>query len=401
MKAHNILLALAAAGTALTATASQASDSISAAPGRLHWRVGAELSPAWVIGTNSYLRGEDTPCGSVDASFSGALRADFSFSPCSQRGMLYRGLYQGIGVDMRSFFKREPLGAPASLFVYQGMPVARFGRRLTLDYEWKFGAAFGWHHYSGTGIPESGENVAVSTSVTAHMAIGLKLRYLLSPRWQLSAGIEATHFSNGNSSYPNGGVNSLGAAVGLAYLIGDMPDAVNAPAALAAEADRHSVFYDIMIFGAWRRRGITLPDGQNELCPGRFGVVGLQFAPSYRLNRYVAAGLALDMQWDESAGLAPYWVEGSYGENIRFRRPPFTRQLSAGLSAHAELTMPIFAVNAGLGYDFISPRGNKRFYQSLTLKAFVSRHVYINVGYRLSAFKEPQNLMLGLGVRLH
>ena len=70
------------------------------------------------------------------------------------------------------------------------------------------------------------------------------------------------------------------------------------------------------------------------------------------------------------------------------------------MSAHAELTMPIFSVNAGVGYDFVCPQGNQRFYQSLSLKTFVSRRLFLNVGYRLGNFKYPQNLMLGIGVRL-
>ncbi len=119
-----------------------------------------------------------------------------------------------------------------------------------------------------------------------------------------------------------------------------------------------------------------------------------------RLNRWVAVGPSLDIQFDESAGLEPYWVQWTTGDDIKFHRPPFGKQLSAGLSAHAELTMPIFSVNAGIGYDFVNPAGNQRFYQSLALKAFVTRHIYVNVGYRLGDFKRPQNLMLGAGVRI-
>ena len=168
---------------------------------------------------------------------------------------------------------------------------------------------------------------------------------------------------------------------------------------LAAEADRPSWFYDIVAFGAWRKRAVDINDTP-ELCPGKFAVAGLQFAPMRRFNRWFAAGAALDMQWDESAGIEPYWVDGTFDENIKFYRPPFGKQINVGLSAHAELTMPIFSVNAGLGYDFINPQGNKRFYQSLTLKTFITKRLFINVGYRLSRFKDPQNLMLGLGVRL-
>ncbi len=92
-------------------------------------------------------------------------------------------------------------------------------------------------------------------------------------------------------------------------------------------------------------------------------------------------------------------MEGTHDEYLKFERQPLGKQISLGISAHAELTMPIFSVNAGIGYEIINPVGYNRFYQSLTLKTFLTRHVYLNVGYRLGDFKNPQNLMLGIGVR--
>ena len=187
----------------------------------------------------------------------------------------------------------------------------------------------------------------------------------------------------------------------MTYIINPQPEVAKPSAELEDEADRGRWMYDIMAFGAWRRRIVTVGEPpESDLCPGKFGVAGLQFSPLRRLNRYVAVGPALDVQWDESAGLAPYWIEGSYDENIKFERPPFGKQLSVGVSAHAELTMPIFSINAGLGYDMVKPKGEKRFYQSLALKAFLTRSIFLNVGYRLGNFKDPQNLMLGVGVRL-
>ena len=67
----------------------------------------------------------------------------------------------------------------------------------------------------------------------------------------------------------------------------------------------------------------------------------------------------------------------------------------------AELTMPIFAISAGLGYDLLSPHGEMRFYQMLTVKAFVTDNIFLNAGYRLGNFKDPQNLMLGIGARIY
>ncbi len=365
--------------------------------GRLQWRAGVEVSGGFVPRTNRFLKGDNLTGQHVGGTLAGALRADFSFNPDSRIGRLYCGVYQGVGVDVRSFLAGDLLGTPASVYVYQGAPFMWFGDRLSLGYEWKFGAAMGWRHYDEEHFTE---NTAVSTSVTAHMGLGLKLQYRLAPEWLMSLGVEATHFSNGNTSWPNGGVNAVGASLGIAYVInGDRDFKRSIDPSIKDEADRGGWFYDIVAYGAWRKRCVELR-GEPELCPGRFGVIGLQFAPMRRINRWFAAGVALGAQWDESAGLAPYWVEDTHDEWLRFYRPPFGKQLSVGLSAHAELTMPIFSVNAGLGYDVVNPRGDKAFFQSLTLKTFVTRHIFINTGYRLGRFQDPQNLMLGVGIRL-
>ena len=49
------------------------------------------------------------------------------------------------------------------------------------------------------------------------MGLGVKLHYALSQRWTLSLGVDGVHYSNGNTSWPNAGVNSIGATIGVAY----------------------------------------------------------------------------------------------------------------------------------------------------------------------------------------
>ncbi|MFS6554694.1 acyloxyacyl hydrolase, partial [Parabacteroides distasonis] len=119
--------------------------------------------------------------------------------------ILYRGAYQGIGISLGSYADDGVLGTPVSTFVYQGAPIVRFSNRLWLGYEWQFGAAFGWKH-SNEEVAEN--NAVVSTAVTAHMGLGVKLHYRLSDKWQMSVGIGAHHYSNGNTSWPNAGVNT-------------------------------------------------------------------------------------------------------------------------------------------------------------------------------------------------
>lgn len=365
---------------------------------RPEWQIGAEASPAFVPGTNGFLRGENYSEKRIGGNMSGSVRAGFRFASDTAEGMLYNDVYQGVGLGVESFFANELLGTPVTAYVFQGAPITRLSKRAWLGYEWKFGAAFGWKHYDEQ---TADNNAAVSTPVTAMMDLGLKFHYSLAERWDLTFGIEGQHFSNGNTSWPNAGVNSIGASIGVSYILNPDSNSEITPSGLAQEADRGRWLYDIIAYGSWRKRVVSIGDpAMPQLCPGKFGVVGLQFSPMRSLDRYVAVGPALDLQWDESAGLEPYWVSGSYDGNIKFYRPPFGKQISLGLSAHAELTMPIFSVNAGLGYDIINPKGDKRFYQSLTLKTFLTKNVFLNVGYRLGNFKHPQNLMLGVGVRI-
>ncbi len=362
------------------------------------WRIGAGVTPGYVLGTNIFLKGNNPEDKTINATLAGTVNAEFSFNPATREGILYRGLYQGIGLGVNTFFTPSLLGTPVSAYVYQGAPIVHFNDRLWLGYEWQFGAAFGWKHFDKN---TADNNAVVSTAVTAYMGLGVKLTYRLNERWQMSFGLGAKHYSNGNTSWPNAGVNSIGATIGVDYILNPQETPTVSYSSIEAEADRSRWVYDIMAFGAWRKRVVVVgTPPEPKLCPGRFGIVGLQLSPMRKLNRWVAVGPAVDMQWDESAGLSSYWIEGSFGNDIKFERPPFGKQLSIGLSAHAELTMPIFTVSAGVGYDFLNPKGDRRFYQSLTLKTFVTEHVYLNVGYRLGAFKDPQNLMLGVGVRL-
>ena len=202
-RAISVLMALLIIGN--TASASDSIPSGFARP--LQWHIETQVSPALVPGTNGFLQGDNPEGKKISSSFSGDIRADFRFAPTTQEGILYRGLYQGIGLSINTFFANTMLGTPVSAYLYQGAPILHFSNRLWLGYEWQFGAAFGWEHYDQE---ISDKNAVTSTTVTAHMGLGLKLHCRLSDRWQMSMGLMAKHYSNGNTSWPNAGVNSIG-----------------------------------------------------------------------------------------------------------------------------------------------------------------------------------------------
>lgn len=372
------------------------------------WRVGAKITPSAVLPTNVFYKGANIKGKKIHAGLAEDITSSFTFDPLSQEGALYPELYTGAGLSIRTYFDRTLLGTPGSFYLLQGAPFAHFGNHWSLGYEWNFGISYGWKHTSYDPIETAS---AISTPVLAHMGVALKLNYEIDPRWRLTLGLEATHFSNGNTSWKNGGMNTAGLSFGASYLLNPYSGRREESSDIIF-SDKGKWLFDIMGYGAWHQavRTVTLPidypvdfDTTAEvLVPRKFGVAGITFSALRRLNQWIAVGPGAELKWDGSSGLSYYWEDGEDPtfENLKFREARFGKQISAAVTGQAELTTPIFAVNAAIGLNVLNPHGDKFFFQQLTFKAFVTEKVFLNIGYRLGNFSDPLNLMLGLGVRL-
>ena len=360
-------------------------------------RIGLDIRPGYVVPTNSFLEGDNLQQKIIEQSLSLHLKYAFQFSKDSNLGRMYPHAYQGIGVSYNTFYCPAELGNPVTVYAFQGAPIVRLSSRLSFDYEWNFGASFGWKKYDEQYNPQ---NEVIGSKINAYINLGLLLNWQFHPQWKLAAGVDFTHFSNGNTHYPNGGLNIIGGRVGIVRTFGDTDNASEGIVPKRLFIKPH-VSYDLVLYGATRKRGFV-KDNVPSLVPGSFGIAGLNFAPMYSFNNYFRAGLSMDAQYDESANIKDYKLEGNYSDDLKFHRPPFREQFAVGLSLRAELVMPIFSINAGFGRNLIgSGEDTKGFYQILALKTYVTRHLFLHVGYQLREFKDPNNLMLGIGYRFH
>ncbi len=322
------------------------------------------------------------------------IQYGFSFSGKSGQGRICPDAWQGIGTAVNFMGNPKGLGTPVSLYAFQGAPIWNLSDRVSLYYEWNFGASFGWKPCDGkTGR----SNLIVGSRVNAYINLGAGLRFRLDDHYSLMAGIDLTHYSNGNTSYPNPGVNLVGLRMGVIRSFG--PDPMVAARIIhtpdSSERRRRPEF-DLTVYGALRKRAYR--GGDNPiLLPGHFAVAGLDIAPMWRISRNFRAGTSADFQWDESTDLKRHHIAGESAEDIRFSRPPFFRQVCVGLSGRAELVMPIFSVNVGIGYNVIGPEETRASYQLANLKVRLSDVFFLNVGYQLLNFQKQNNLMLGLG----
>ena len=104
-------------------------------------QIGFDVRPGYVAPTNSFLEGDNAQRQKIDRSLSLHLKYAFQFSKDSYLGRLYPHAYQGIGVSHNTFYNSAELGNPVAVYAFQGAPIVRISSRLSLDYEWNFGAS--------------------------------------------------------------------------------------------------------------------------------------------------------------------------------------------------------------------------------------------------------------------
>lgn len=320
------------------------------------------------------------------------IRYGFSYDKATVIGKFYPGVFQGIGAGVNIFRHPASIGTPVSIYLFQTAPILNITDRVSLDYEWDFGSSVGWKPCDGiTGR----SNLIVGSKINAYINLGLSLRWKLHNRFSLIAGVDMTHFSNGNTSFPNPGVNLIGVRIGMIRTFGESSGGTPFRSCLPFNRD-NLMNYDLTAYGAWRKR-VYRGGEEPVLLKGHYGVAGLNFAPMFDICRLFRAGVSADFQWDGSSGLKPYHLGGATPDDIHFSDPPLLRQISVGVSARAELVMPIFSVNLGFGYNFIGPQESRATIQMANLKVYLTRSLFLNIGYQLQNFQRQNNLMLGLG----
>ncbi len=364
-------------------------------------RLGIEGRPGYIFPTSSFLRGENGIHKRLSSSYSAHLKYSFQLQPGSAADRIYGSAYQGLGLGYFDFGNHRETGTPVVLYAFQGARIARFTSRLSLNYEWGFGASFGWKPYDYLNNPN---NTVIGTKVNAYLSAGIHLNWILSPLFDLNVGAMAVHFSNGNTQYPNTGLNTVDFKIGVVYNFNRNMDEVLHPAPQSAvQAFPRHLSYDLTLFGSWRRKAVDVPGGQVP-APDKYAVAGFCFAPMYNLGYKFRTGVSLDGVYDAGANITKDNIAPLFGgnENEAFIIPPLRKQLSLGISARGEWVMPYFTVGIGFGANMLHGGGDLRsFYQILALKIDMPHDTFLHIGYNLKDFHDPNYLMLGVGYRFN
>lgn len=333
--------------------------------------VGVNLRPGYVIPTHGFYNGWNPQKKVIRSTVTTDFQYTFSLSESR--------VYQGGGVGIHSFFADDMMGSPVSFYILQGAPLLQICKGLTFGYEWNFGLSTGWK-----------DNASVIVSpINAYINVAVLFDWKINRYWSLIFGPEYTHFSNGDTMFPNGGANTINFRVGTRCDVsGNKEDGVEKIFEFDGEERQFAdnLTYDITAFGAWRADRYMDNDGRLVIDNNAYAVAGMHFNPLYHLNDYLLAGASIDMMYDASA-------------NRHFKQSAI-KHCAAGVSVRGEISMPIFSVNVGAGYNLLHYGPDlKGFYGLFSLKAFLTGNLFLNVGYRLGQTNYAHNMMFGLGWR--
>lgn len=371
----------------------QETDSLPVGNGKTIHRLELDINPGAIIHTSDYLKGANSEARTMNHALSAHIKYAFAFPSDSYEAKTYGDVYQGIGLTYNDF--NPQLGYPISAYIFQGARIARFSKDLALNYEWNLGLTMGWKPYDEV---ENPDNTLIGSKVTAYIGLECCLNWRLSNSIDLNIGGSIAHYSNGNTQLPNFGLNVGAVKVSLAYYINRKEKREEAPALAKEKKFTHQWNYDLIIYGAWRQRGMIYDQHNFYILPKKYPVLGFSFSPLYRLNPWLKLGGAIDGVYDGSAypqidnnyALSPY--DDFHSES--------SSRFALGASARIEFTMPYFAINVGVGKNFINGSGYfGGIYETLALKLNVTRRFLIHIGYGLHDFDSPNHLMLGVGWR--
>ena len=339
---------------------------------------GVNVRPSYVMPTHGFYNGWNDS--------NKAIRAGGTFDIQYGVGSTEQPTLQGLGLAVHSFFAHELVGTPATFYIFQNVPLVNISDRLTFGYEWNLGLSTGWKV----------NNVAVSSSNNIFINVAALFAWKADKHWDIVFGPEYTHFSNGDTSFPNGGANTVNFRLGVRRHHSPSETLSSVHIFRSEVSEKlfwERVSYDISVLGGWRADR-SLIGGRLHIFNEKFLLTGLQFNPQYSFNSHLSAGPSLDLLYDRSADLI-------VDEDGCHTNPGFFSQSALGLSLRGEIKMPIFAVNVGAGYNFtFGGTDLKGFYSTFALKAFICDHLFATVAYRLSSVNYAHNLMFGFGVRL-
>ncbi len=332
-----------------------------------------------ILPTNDFVAGENMFGRPMKQFQSLALKMLWQNPGYTDWQKVYRMPYYGLGVTLGDFYNPEEVGYPVSVYGILGIPIKRWNR-FALYSEFQYGLTFGWTHYDSITNPN---NIVIGGRLTVHLNIGLNAYYHLTKHFDLGAGLDFIHFSNGGMERPNEGFNLYAASAELKYRFRERPNHqdIEKPGRLTRSND----LYFMLGYGDHQ---LT----EHPFDTNYFAVGGISIIYFTQLSNALRLGFGTDLNYWWGLNANP---DGTPG-------PMSFENFTLGLMLQPELIIDRLTLVGGIGiYAVHQNYGNfKQTYQRLGVRYNVWNNLSFGVNIRAINFMSAEFFEFNLGYRL-
>ena len=264
----------------------------------------------------------------------------------------------GIGLS-HNILTKAYLGNPTAAYTFMYLPF--FGiAKIKFNMGIHLGLAWGINPYG----EQNPLNVALGSKCAAYASINLNTTFKLNSNLDLFLCAGGYHYSNGNTTKPNKGLNQLGTEGGLRYRLTSSTIQFNKNPVKPVEKKG-----SIMIFGAygWKK----------EVTDGSFYNTGSLSTGYYlTINNKSRLSAGADMFYDE--GVLYYSQKENKLKNVT----------ASGLFAGHELTLSQFSIVTQIGIYLYNPHpADPFYYERLGMRYIISNRVIPSLTLKAHEFK--------------
>ena len=292
---------------------------------------------------------------------------------------LLPGAEKGISLKYINLKNREYLGSMLVLAPFINVPLI-LRKPWELYINASLGVVYAQKIYHRT---ENYRNTMFGSHMNAAFGFGLENAFNLSKSFVLSTGIDFFHYSNGETTLPNDGINIVNVFVSAGYRFRSRT--------IPATHDKNSGF---------RKSGhasIVPVFGWKDLSPvksKRYYTAALSAEYSYNLTRIQNVGAGIALFYDGSVKQL-YEEDMANGEDVSRQY----RQLTSGLYLMHDFNLFPVMIHIEAGYYLLDDRieARSRIFNRLGLRYFISERYFINITHKSHFFFKGDNLEWGIG----
>jgi hypothetical protein len=372
---------------ALTATAQNQDSSATKHSGPVFFLRG-DIEYGKVIGSS------DLPEG-IDEVFGGNLEAGWQATGSNRYDPILGYPAFGFGFLTYGFPQTGILGKPNAFYLFLNAPFKRWNK-FSLNYILRLGMSYNWEPNDPVANPG---HLALGSFRNLYLGVGAEAQYLIGEQLSASFGLKFAHFSNGQSSLPNAGMNLLTPHLGFKYDFNGGERPAYTKPAKPEFPDKAMEYYFIMGNGIRQIFFDSLQTGISPRTGVSYPVYNISMAAQYHYGWTGKFGGGLDLI---------YW--GAYNPSFEIgpggvaqaKKYPFSDYLQLGIFVSYEFVLNNISIIAQPGYRVIRQEYEGMppdFYQHLGLKYHI-HDLIIGVAIRAVNFGQAEYIEWSLGYRI-